>query len=108
ETERLRVHFRTTIADGEYQYANGIRIDTGPATMAVNRPAPTSVASRLPNGLRYGKQFGVEFGLGFEVSKSGKIEKTQALALESFQKTIQQPPGFGQRSAIATMKALVK
>ncbi len=31
EAKRLRVHFRTTISDGEYQYAGGVNIDLGGA-----------------------------------------------------------------------------
>ena len=100
DTERLRVHFRTTITDGEYQYANGIKIDVG----NVRSTAPAGVAAppRLPNGLKYGKQFGVELGLAFEVSKSGKVEKILTLPLEAFQKNLQQPAVFGPRQAGAT------
>jgi hypothetical protein len=104
DAERLRVHFRTSISDGEYQYANGIKIDVGRTTAPAFRP--TSLSSRLPEGLRYGKQFGVEYGMAFEVSKSGKIEKTAVLPLETFQKTIQQPRVFGS-DPVPTRRAAI-
>lgn len=85
EAQRLRVHFRTHILDGEYKYANGIRIDLGPTA---NRPGP------LPNGLRYGTQFGVELGMAYEVSKAGKLERTLTLTIEGFQKELPPPPVF--------------
>lgn len=105
ETDRLRVHFRTIMTDGEYQYANGIKIDLGGAIPTMKAGSGVTAPSRLPNGLKYGKQFGVEFGLAFEVAKSGKVEKTLALPMESFQKNLQQPAVFGPPpAAIPTLK----
>jgi hypothetical protein len=36
--------------------------------------------------------FGVEFGLGFEVSKQGAIVRTEVLPFERFQKELPMPP----------------
>lgn len=108
ETQRLRVHFRSTIMDGEYKYAGGVNIDLGgPRTMAVRRPVATAASPRagtsgVPYGLRYGTQFGIEFGTAYEVSKTGKIEKTLTLPIQSFKRDLKEPPvfnrgGFGTR-----------
>ncbi len=107
ETERLRVHFRTAIMDGDYKYSGGVNVELGPRTMALRpgvRPGDLQQPS-LPNGLRQGKQFGIEFGNAYEVSKSGKVEKTLTLPIESFQRELQAPQLFngGARNSPRTM-----
>jgi hypothetical protein len=94
DSERLRVHFRTRIFDGAYKYAGGLNIDLGPAVPAkVTKPGDIP-PPRLPNGLRYGKQYGIEFGAAYEVSKSGKLERTLILPIESFQNDLPMPKVF--------------
>lgn len=82
ETERLRVHVRSTLSDGDYKYAGGVKIELGPRT------------DSLPEGLRYGKQFGVEFGVAYEYSKSGNLERTLTLPPASYSRDILPPPVF--------------
>jgi hypothetical protein len=96
ETERLRIHFRTTIMDGNYKYAGGVNVDFGARTIASRPPVRATAMANppLPNGLRQGKQFGIEFGTAFEISKTGKIEKTLSLPIESFQRDLQGPQLF--------------
>ena len=90
EAERLRVHFRSTMVDGDYKYANGVKIEVG-------QPGPGAPAPLVPNGLRYGTQFGIEFGAAFEVSKSGKVERMLTLPPASFQRELPMPPAFRPR-----------
>jgi hypothetical protein len=96
ESQRLRAHFRTHISDGAYQYAAGLNIELGPPVPAATRPGNLPPA-RLPNGLRYGKQFGIDFGMAYEVSKSGEIVKTLVLPIEDFQKELPMPKVFGEK-----------
>jgi hypothetical protein len=96
ETQRLRAHFRTRIADGAYKYAAGLNIELGPPAPAATRPENLPPA-RLPNGLRYGKQFGIEFGMAYEFSKSGEIIKSLVLPIEDFQKELPMPKVFGEK-----------
>ena len=95
ESEKLVVRFRTQITDGEYKYGGGINIELQP------RPLPPGPAQggpaappRLENGLRFGTQFGIESGVQFEVSKSGKIDKIKILEPQSFSKDLPAPPAF--------------
>lgn len=81
ETERLRVHFRTRITDGEYRTGVGAAIDGGPAA----RPP-------VVDGVRYGTAFGVEFGVAYEVSKGGTVERALVLPIETFTLVIPPPP----------------
>ena len=98
EAKRLRVHFRTTISDGEYKYAGGVNIDLGPRA---TRKEPTAKAgsSVRQYGLRYGTQFGIDFGTAYEVAPSGKIEKTLTLPIANFTNEIKEPPIFNRGGA---------
>lgn len=95
DKERLRVVFRTTITDGAYKYGGGARpVDggplpprKGPAFMFPPPPPPP----RFEN-VRWGTQFGVEFGRAYEVSKAGEIVRTLTLPSEPFQKELPAPP----------------
>src|SRR5262249_35516973 len=111
ETQRLRVHFRTTISDGLYAYAES-NSDFGGRhrTMAVARrgPEPTARHSGSPSTPRYGTQFGVEFGVAYEVSKSGKVERVLTLPMETFQREVKDPGFLQSKNAYgrATMMGL--
>src|SRR5260370_33613918 len=94
ERERLRVSFRTTIVDGEYQYANDIRIDL-PRTMPAPRPGVTYATRAASQGFRFGKQFRTEFGVAYEVSKTGNVVSTLILPVETTTQNISPPAGFG-------------
>jgi hypothetical protein len=86
------------ISDGAYQYENGINIDLG---LPAGKPAAPRAgpASKAPNmGLRYGTQFGIEFGAAYEVSRSGKLERTLTLPMETFQREIKDPGYFRGRA----------
>jgi len=63
-SELLQVRFRTTITDGAYQYDN--------------------VA-------RFGTQFGVEWGRGYDVSKTGTVQRTLTLPAQSFTRVLPLP-----------------
>jgi hypothetical protein len=98
DTERLRVHFRSIITDGDYKYDGGINIEFGnPQRIVTAAPGRGAMpAGRLPNGLRYGRQFGIEFGMAYEVSKAGKLEGTRTLPIEIFQREIASPNLIGR------------
>jgi hypothetical protein len=97
-TGKLRVHFRTRITDGAYQYAGGVNIELGPAATPAAKPG-TLPPQRLPNGLRYGKQFGVEFGMAYVISKDGRIERSLPLPQVAIAKDLPRPPIFDRIDA---------
>ncbi|MBA4067451.1 MAG: hypothetical protein C0501_27835 [Isosphaera sp.] len=93
ETERLRVTFRTTITDGEYQFGNGAEVRDPPALPVLPQPggaAPVPPA-RL-EGARFGTGYGVEFGRAYEVAKSGELVRTRTLAVDGFKRVLPPPP----------------
>lgn len=113
DTQRLRVHFRSTIMDGEYKYAGGVNIDTGIRRSVAMRAVPTARAGMgrggsagLPYGLRYGTQFGIEFGTAYEVSTTGKIEKTLTLPIQRFKREIKEPSVFPGRAGYGTARMI--
>jgi hypothetical protein len=97
EPEKLVVRFRTTITDGEYKYGNGINIELRPVPLPPGPPQGGPAPPRLPNGLRYGTQFGITVGAQFEVSKTGKIDGMKTLESKSFSKELPPPPAFRGR-----------
>jgi hypothetical protein len=107
EAQRVRVHFRTQVADGDYKYVNGINVELS-APQAVPPKRPGNATVPLPNGLRYGKQFGIELGMAYEIGKTGKVEKTMTLALETFQRDLQQPTIFNRRGVARTMAVPIR
>ncbi|HEV3142706.1 MAG TPA: hypothetical protein VGZ47_02360 [Gemmataceae bacterium] len=96
DSQRLRAHFRTRMTDGAYKYAAGLNIELGPNMPKADQPGEMP-STRLPNGLRYGKQFGIDFGMAYEVSKTGEIEKSLILPIESFQKDLPMPKVFEEK-----------
>jgi hypothetical protein len=90
--DSLRVLFRSRTTDGDYQYANGIKIELG-------MPPVNPGSSVLPHGLRYGKQISAECGIVYEVSKSGRVERTIELPISSSMKELPPPPVFKGRPA---------
>jgi hypothetical protein len=86
KTKTLHVHFRTRISDGAYKIIEGGgRI--GPPVRKGLRPPPPP----RPFKIRTGTEFGVEFGLGYEVSHKGNLLGTRVLPFESFRKEIKAP-----------------
>ena len=96
DEQRLRAHFRTRVVDGAYKYAAGLNIELGGPVPVTSHPGDLPPA-RLPNGLRYGKQFGIEFGMAYEYSKKGEIERTQVLPIEAFENELPMPKLFGEK-----------
>jgi len=84
EKEHLQVRFFSRVTDGAYKYGNGINIEFA--------PAPPGPAPRLPNGLRYGSQVGVEAGMQYEFAKDGKLVSTRELRAKAFAKELPPPP----------------
>jgi hypothetical protein len=100
EKDRLRVVFRTTITDGAYQTGGGAQpVPPGrplpPAPRGVLMfPPPPPPPPRF-EGVRWGTQFGVEFGRAYEFDKRGESVRTLTLPIESFQKELPPPPAIG-------------
>ena len=103
ETERLRIHFRTTITDGAYQMGGGgvrprpvplplppVKKDVPPQGLAFFPPPPP----RDFPAFRFGTTIGIEMGYGFEVTKSGKIDRILTLPIKSFSQEIPPPPAI--------------
>jgi hypothetical protein len=82
KAERLRVHFRTRLTDGEFQYAGG-------------GAAPAGKPPRVMPRIRYGTAFGVEYGMAYEVSKNGEVVHTEALPIETFRQVLPPPSQRG-------------
>jgi hypothetical protein len=95
ETQRVRVHFRTTISDGLYEGGDRPVFDGRPRTFKwePGGPVPPMVQPGGRSTPRTGIQFGVEFGIAYELSKSGKVERVLTLPMETFQREIKAPPG---------------
>ena len=96
QAERLRVHFRTKIADGQFTY-----VEVGPRF----RPNPLPPPPRVGQGgkiqppppprfhrFKTGVSFGIEFGMAYEVDKQGKLVQTRSLPIESFVDRLPPPP----------------
>lgn len=103
DSKRMRVAFRTTITDGEYQYVGGgIGRDPIPLPVPPRKelpPPPQGFAAFPPPPprdfprVRTGTSFGIEFGIAYEVTASGKIDRTLILSPEPFVKELPVPPG---------------
>jgi len=116
QTERLRVHFRTKITDGLYSYVEfgGPRLPPRPPPLPnngqlLNPQAPPPPSPQVPGGqaskdqppppppprkrrIKTGISFGTEFGMAYEVDKTGKLVRTQTLPIESFEHRLPPPP----------------
>lgn len=82
---RYRIHFLTTITNGAYEYEGGIRIEFSPPEVAGGKS--TGPASKSTN-LRYGTQFGVEFGQVFEVTADGHFDRILEFPIQTFQREV--------------------
>jgi hypothetical protein len=91
QEQQLRVRFRTTITNGAYQYGRGIEpaFDGGGPLPRPRRGLRPSLGPE--RGIRFGTQFGVEWGRGYDVSRTGKVERTLTLPAKSFQRVIPPP-----------------
>jgi hypothetical protein len=99
EGERLRVHFRTRVTDGEYKYSDG-GVRRGPILQKDGvRPLPV----QMPR-YRYGTTFGVELGAAYDVSKRGEVVRTAVLPVEGFQHTLPPPPQNRSRPVVPPLK----
>lgn len=92
ESKRLRVHFRTTVTDGDYKFAGG-GIERRPFELPPPPPVPPAPPGALPAPgfaalpppplefprVRFGTSFGIEYGIAYEVSTSGRIERIETL-----------------------------
>jgi hypothetical protein len=99
DTQRVRVHVRTKISDGAYQYATlgGRRgpfplpppLPPGQGPALAFRPPPPP----RPIPVRTGVTFGVELGSAFEVDKTGKVVTVLELPVQSFHQEVPPPRG---------------
>jgi hypothetical protein len=93
ESKSLSVRFRTKITDGAYKTGGGPNIDPPPLPPGKADPFLKVKPPPRPINFRYGTQFGVEFGVAYEFSKKGTLEKVQTLPIEAFKNAIPPPPG---------------
>ncbi len=96
ETQRLRAHFLTKISDGQYTFVDG---GAGPQADPRRLPpgGPAKIRPPFPQKFKTGVTFGVEFGMAYEVSKEGKLVRTQSLAPTTFETRLPPPPRIGPR-----------
>jgi len=102
DSKRLRVAFRTTITDGDYRYVGGgVGPDPIPLPVPPGKlpPPPQGFAAFPPPPprdlprVRTGTSFGIEYGVAFEVTASGKIDRILTLPPEPFVHELPVPPG---------------
>jgi hypothetical protein len=94
ESKSLSVRFRTTITDGAYKTSGGTNIDPPPLPPGKGGEFFKAKPPPRPIGVRYGTQFGIDFGIAYEFSKNGSVEKVQTLPIEAFKKVLPPPPGI--------------
>lgn len=97
EAERLRVRFLVRVTDGAYRYSNGAERDRPvpfPLPPVGGKGGPQIAPPPPPRfgGVRWGTQFGVEYGISFEIDKAGSLAKIQSLPAEGFKATLPPPP----------------
>jgi hypothetical protein len=83
ERERLQIRFRTTITDGAYQFAQGGALPPRPGP----RPPPR------PANVRFGTEVTVEYGVVYEITPGGKLDKTYLLPVAASTRELPPPPG---------------
>src|SRR5262249_24392021 len=95
ETQTLRVHFRTKISDGAFQTGQGIERDQFPLPPIKRGPADSPARPQpVIEGIRFGTMYGIEFGVAYEVTPAGKVERTRLLPIEALQKELPPPPAI--------------
>jgi len=94
ETQKLQVRFLTRISDGVFEEVQGGGNPILPPKGGARLPPPP------PQKFRTGTEFGIEFGVAYEVSKSGNIERILKLPTESFENKILAPPAQGGRAPL--------
>jgi hypothetical protein len=101
ETQRLRVHFKVRVGDGSYTLVDGGVMPRDPVPLPpggpkggqIKQPPPPPPKEKLK--VRVGTTFGVEFGVMYEVDKTGKLVSTEVVPFQPFSQQIQPPPGVG-------------
>jgi hypothetical protein len=104
DTETVRVHFKVRISDGSYTYVEG-GIGPGKKGMPQPPPPPPGKQPQPPPPpppppppkfkTRVGTTFGVEFGVAYEIDKTGKLVHTEVVPFQSFTLQLPPPPGAG-------------
>jgi len=83
ESQRLLIRLKTQVSDGAYKTARVKDVHQVPGD-----PKPRVGEKEV----RYGKSFGVELGMTYEISKKGRLERSQLLPLKAFEKELPPPP----------------
>jgi hypothetical protein len=83
DSQRLQVRWRTQVSDGAYQQAT---------VLERSKPSVHAQPVVREKQVRHGTSFGAEYGLAYEVSTKGRVERTQMMAPEGFRKVIPPPP----------------
>lgn len=89
ESQRMLVRIKTQITNGSYKTA------TVKENYLVLGDATPKVREKE---VRYGKSFGVELGMGYELSKKGQVERSQVLPLQAFQKELPPPEKWTEKN----------
>jgi hypothetical protein len=98
DTQKLRVHFRTKISDGAYKsirrgWPGGGRLPLPPPPQVAGGKQPPPPPPPREIIVRTGTMFGVEFGMAYEITRTGKVEKRLVLPFQSFQQKLNMPFG---------------
>jgi hypothetical protein len=96
ESKRLRVAFLRAATDGDYKQGGGANVDP-PALPALDPPPPGAKPGRQPppprlEGVRWGTQFGVEYGRAYEFSTAGELVAIKTLKPKATKAELPPPP----------------
>jgi hypothetical protein len=92
ERERLRLSFRTTLTDGVFE--------TGPAGPGSGRGGgpggPGGARGPRPQPTRWGTMVGIDLGVGYDVTRTGRFDRSLILPLQTSSSEIPAPPRGGR------------
>lgn len=98
QTQHLVIRLKTKVTDGAYKTAK-----IKEPVLKIGSP----IAVLEEKEVRYGKSFGVELGMAYEVvPKSGKIERSLELPLELFEKDL--PPPASLKGEARTARGTIQ
>jgi hypothetical protein len=92
DRDRLQIRFRTTVTDGAYQYSQGGVDPVDPRLPAKPGPRPPP----RPVNVRYGTEVTIEYGVIYEFTPHGKLDRTYLLPVAATTRELPPPPGVGR------------
>jgi hypothetical protein len=100
DTETMRVHFKVRISDGSYKWVGGGAMPRDPLPMPPPPGGGPKGKVMLPPPppkdfkVRVGTTFGVDFGVAYEIDKTGKLLNTEVVPFQTFVTQLPMPAGI--------------